>query len=154
MSREEALKILGISAAELSATAESDPALRRAYHRMASKYHPDKNPDPSARDVFEKVQNAYELITESRSQGGPDARNISLMLQAQGILYRRCAAKLRPFKYSGYPLLLRVIATVDESTGEDSVRRAGQANPPAPRLCPLAPPAPPARMPVTPCDSV
>ena len=44
------------------------------------------------------------------TRGGPDERNISLMLQAQHILYTRYATKLAPFKYSGYPLLLKVTA--------------------------------------------
>lgn len=83
MSREEALAALGVQASELSASAESDPALRRAYHKLAARYHPDKNPDPKARDIFEKVQKAYELlVSEPRALGGPDQRNVSLMLQA------------------------------------------------------------------------
>ena len=38
-----------------------------------------------------------------------------LTQQAQNILYTRCADALKPFKYSGYPLLLKVIATVDDA---------------------------------------
>ena len=109
MSREEALRVLGVASSELTANAESDPALRRAYHKLAAKYHPDKNPEPAARDLFERVQKAYELlISEPRSHGGPDPHNVSLMLRAQNILYRRCDAALAPLKYSGYPMLLKV----------------------------------------------
>ena len=54
MSREEALKVLGMDPA--ASTESGDSALRRAYHKMAAKYHPDKNPDAAAREVFEQVQ--------------------------------------------------------------------------------------------------
>jgi hypothetical protein len=35
--------------------------LRRAYKALARRYHPDRN--PSGRDMFEKVQAAYELLS-------------------------------------------------------------------------------------------
>ena len=111
MSRDDALKVLNVEGKDLTANAESDPILRRAYHKLAARYHPDKNPDPAAREVFEQVQKAYELLVSApRASGGPDEYNISLMLQAQNILYTRCAEALKPFKYSGYPLLLQVRA--------------------------------------------
>ena len=109
MSRDDALKVLNVEGKDLTANAESDPILRRAYHKLAARYHPDKNPDPAAREIFEQVQKAYELLVITpRASGGPDEYNISLMLQAQNILYTRCAEALKPFKYSGYPLLLQV----------------------------------------------
>ena len=148
MSRTEALAVLGMSAADLAAAppsspgggggaaassadaaADADPTLRRAYHKLAAKYHPDKNPEPAAREMFEKVQKAYELlVSEPRHLGGPDPHNVSLMLRAQGILYRRCREALAPFKYSGYPLLLKVLATVDEATGADVGTLFSEAN--------------------------
>ena len=65
--------------------------------------------------MFEQVQKAYELISaEERIHAGPDPHNIALLLQGQVILYTRCSSALRPFKYAGYPLLLKVICTVDE----------------------------------------
>ena len=125
MSREEALGVLGLQAeriAEFDAlpAEQAEAAVRKAYHRMASKFHPDKNPDPAAREVFERVQRAYELVAaEPRAHGGPDPHNVSLMLRAQAILYARCADALRPFKYSGYPLLLKVIATTSTTDAAD-----------------------------------
>ncbi len=80
----------GVSTDDLSPNVapDSDPALRKAYHRLAAKYHPDKNPRPEARELFERVQKSYEfLCAESRLHGGPDRYNISLMLRAQVILY-------------------------------------------------------------------
>ena len=126
MSRDDALRVLGVTTDDLSPNVapDSDPALRKAYHRLAAKYHPDKNPRPEARELFERVQKSYEfLCAESRLHGGPDRYNISLMLRAQVILYRRCAETLEPFKYAGYPLLLRALeipADADDSSSSSS----------------------------------
>jgi DnaJ family protein C protein 13 len=34
--------------------------IRKAYFKMAQNYHPDKN--PNGRDMFEKVNSAYEFL--------------------------------------------------------------------------------------------
>ena len=42
-------------------TADSDE-IRKAYRRLARKYHPDLNPgDKAAEDRFKKVQEAYDV---------------------------------------------------------------------------------------------
>jgi len=38
--------------------------IRKAYRRLAMKYHPDRNPgDPEAAGKFKKVQKAYETLS-------------------------------------------------------------------------------------------
>lgn len=105
MSLEEASKVLG-----LSRKAEIDDAVvRKAYFRLAQKYHPDKNPD--GRDMFEKVNKAYEFLCSKscRSTDGPDPQNIVLILEAQSILFSRYKDELHPYKYAGYPMLIKTI---------------------------------------------
>lgn len=38
--------------------------LKRAYHRLALLYHPDRNPSPEAAVEFQKVTEAYELLCD------------------------------------------------------------------------------------------
>ena len=49
----------------------SQDVIKRAYRKLAKKYHPDRNPnDPEAERRFKEVQQAYEILSnaESRAQ--------------------------------------------------------------------------------------
>ncbi len=50
------LRILGLSAA---ATAND---IKQAYRKLAMKYHPDRNKDPKAEEIFKKIKSAYEAL--------------------------------------------------------------------------------------------
>lgn len=47
----------------------SDEEIRKAYRRLARKYHPDLNPgDKSAEERFKKLQEAYDVLSDSKKR--------------------------------------------------------------------------------------
>ena len=54
--------ILGVSK---DATNEE---IKRAYRRLARKYHPDVNPDPEAAEKFKEINAAYEVLSDPQKR--------------------------------------------------------------------------------------
>lgn len=48
---------------EISPDANSEE-IKRSYKRLALKYHPDKNKDPNAAEVFNKIKVAYDTLID------------------------------------------------------------------------------------------
>ncbi|XP_012285401.1 dnaJ homolog subfamily C member 13 isoform X2 [Orussus abietinus] len=105
MTVDEAYKVLGLSCGK----EHTEANVRKSYYKLAQMYHPDKN--PKGRDKFEAVNQAYEFLC-SRScwtVNGPNPDNIVLILRTQSILFHRYSEELRPYKYAGYPQLIKTI---------------------------------------------
>jgi molecular chaperone DnaJ len=48
----------------------SEDDIRKAYRKLARKYHPDLNPgDKSAEDRFKNVQEAYDILSDAKKRG-------------------------------------------------------------------------------------
>ena len=48
----------------------SEQDIKKAYKKMALKYHPDKNKDPGAEEKFKEIAEAYDVLTDSDKRLG------------------------------------------------------------------------------------
>ncbi|WP_156499901.1 DnaJ domain-containing protein, partial [Oleiphilus sp. HI0061] len=64
MSKRDYYEVLGI---ERSADAKE---VKKAYRRLAMKYHPDRNPDDAqAEEKFKEATEAYEILSDEQKRG-------------------------------------------------------------------------------------
>ena len=54
--------ILGVS------KGANDEELRKAYRKMALKFHPDKNSSPGAEEKFKQIGEAYDVLSDPKKR--------------------------------------------------------------------------------------
>ena len=67
MSKKDYYEVLGVS------RDASDQDIKKAYRRMAMKYHPDRNPNnKEAEDKFKEASEAYEVLADAQKKAAYD----------------------------------------------------------------------------------
>ena len=67
MSKRDFYEILGVN------RDASDDEIKKAYRKLAMKYHPDLNPDnPSAEEKFKEAKEAYEILSDGQKRAAYD----------------------------------------------------------------------------------
>jgi len=67
MSKEDFYKVLEV------ARNASDKEIKKAYRRLAMKYHPDRNSDnPDAEEKFKAIQEAYAILSDEQKRAAYD----------------------------------------------------------------------------------
>jgi len=63
MNKRDYYEVLGVSRGAAA------PEIKKAYRKLALKYHPDKNPDnPKAEEQFKEAAEAYEILSDSQKR--------------------------------------------------------------------------------------
>jgi DnaJ-class molecular chaperone len=52
---------------EVDKSASQDD-IKKAYRRLAAKYHPDKNQSDDATELFQKIQESYSVISDPKKR--------------------------------------------------------------------------------------
>jgi len=43
--------------------------IKKAYHKLSKKYHPDKNKDENAKVIFQQINEAYSILSDEKKKG-------------------------------------------------------------------------------------
>ncbi len=82
MAEEDFYKILGV---EKTASAQE---IKKAYRKLALKYHPDHNPnDKKAEEMFKKISEAYEVLSNDEKRAKYDQFGHAAFTQGGGAAY-------------------------------------------------------------------
>jgi len=67
MSKRDFYEVLGVN------RDASEDEIKKAYRKLAMKYHPDRNPDnPSAEEKFKEAKEAYEILSDGQKRAAYD----------------------------------------------------------------------------------
>ena len=90
MAKRDYYEVLGVS------KNVSEAELKKAYRKMAMKYHPDRNPDDKdTEDKFKEAKEAYDILSDAQKRAaydqfghaGVDQAPVALVVMATLVMY-------------------------------------------------------------------
>src|SRR5690606_20247021 len=76
----------------------SETEVKRAFRKLAFRYHPDKNPVSAASDRFQEINEAYEVLGDADKRAAYDAKLANPFVAAEPVrrTHRDPAYRRRP----------------------------------------------------------
>ncbi len=78
----------------------SQDELKKAYRKLALKWHPDKNDSPQAEEKFKKINQAYEVLSDSQKRQAYDQFGHTAFQQGMGSAGGFQGGQQGPFTYT------------------------------------------------------
>lgn len=71
-------KHLGLNTKQKASGSE----IKKSYYKLAREFHPDKNPSEDAKKKFQKIQKAYEILTNKTNKREKDQYNMKSVVKS------------------------------------------------------------------------
>lgn len=70
--------------------------IKKSFRRLATLYHPDKNPDPSAHYLFQEINEAYQIIGDNQQRQWYDLKRMYAVAEPVTVSYTPPVQPRRP----------------------------------------------------------